>query len=347
MSSQERSRLVRRTVLTHDDKRWLRALPRERTQDGACPNRRSPERSTSRSRANGVQTPSGSRPIVVLAFLKGYPCAGRGSPSAPPAGTIGRWRRVPGTRFPVSVIIVGVPGLSGVASKMSTRSLPSSASPCRREAYDGRSIDPLSRPSYIPCANRGRSGSQLEDGSAWEGSMKLTRRYLLRGGIMLGGGAALIPTRRWFVVLSLTFALASLAHAAPGDPRLVQGVLEWPTTLTAKPFVVIPTEDRRGYYADIQGARRLEPARLTVGARVAGLGTEAARSHEITALAFGSGDAAALALAGGGTSFVIKDPATGQFFRFRANSPTVSDLALPMRSRSAWGRAFRRRRVLG
>jgi len=57
VSSQERSRLVRRTILTHDDKRWLRALPRGRTQDGACPNRRSPERSSGRSRANGVQTP--------------------------------------------------------------------------------------------------------------------------------------------------------------------------------------------------------------------------------------------------------------------------------------------------
>ena len=127
--------------------------------------------------------------------------------------------------------------------------------------------------------------------------MELTRRCLLRWGIMLGGGAALIPTRRWFVVLSLTFALASLAHAAPGDPRLVQGVLEWPTTLTAEPFVVIRTEDGRWYYADIKSARRLEPAALTVGARVAVLGTEAARPHEITALAFGSGDAAALALA--------------------------------------------------
>src|SRR5439155_15904631 len=186
----------------------------------------------------------------------------------------------------------------------------------------------------------GDRGSQLEDGSAWEGSMELTRRCLLRWGIMLGGGAALIPTRRWFVVLSLTFALASLAHAAPGDPRLVQGVLEWPTTLTAEPFVVIRTEDGRWYYADIKSARRLEPAALTVGARVAVLGTEAARPHEITALAFGSGDAAALALAGGGTSFVIKDPATGQVFPFRANSPTVSNLALPMRSRSVWGRAF-------
>src|SRR3989475_8974982 len=113
----------------------------------------------------------------------------------------------------------------------------------------------------------GDRGSQLEDGSAWEGSMELTRRCLLRWGIMLGGGAALIPTRRWFVVLSLTFALASLAHAAPGDPRLVQGVLEWPTKLTAEPFVVIRTEDGRWYYADIKSARRLEPAALTVGAR--------------------------------------------------------------------------------
>ena len=106
-----------------------------------------------------------------------------------------------------------------------------------------------------------------------------------------------IPTRWWFVVLSLTFELASLAHAAPGDPRLVQGVLEWPTKLTAEPFVVIRTDDGRWYYADIKSARRLEPAGLTVGARVAVLGTEAARPHEITALAFGSGNAAALALA--------------------------------------------------
>ena len=127
--------------------------------------------------------------------------------------------------------------------------------------------------------------------------MELTRRYLLRWGIMLGGGAALIPTRRWLVVLSLTFELASLAHAAPGDPRLVQGVLEWPAKLTAEPFVVIRTEDGTWYYADIKSARRLEPAALTVGAHVAVLGTEAARPHEITALAFGSGDAAALALA--------------------------------------------------
>src|SRR5881296_1615345 len=184
-----------------------------------------------------------------------------------------------------------------MAAAVGHRPCPPSSALCRREAYDGRSIDPLCRPSYTPCANRGRSGSQLEDGSAWEGSMELTRRDPLRSGIMLGGGAALILRRRWFVATSLTFALASVAHAAPGDPRLVQGVLEWPTKLTAEPFVVIRTEDGRWYYVEIKSARRLEPAALTVGARVAVLGTEAAGPHEITALAFGSGDAAALALA--------------------------------------------------
>ena len=127
--------------------------------------------------------------------------------------------------------------------------------------------------------------------------MELTRQDPLRSGIMLGGGAALILRRRWFVAMSFTFALASVAHAANGDPRLVQGVLEWPTKLTAEPFVVIRTEDGRWYYVEIKSARRLEPTSLTVGARVAVLGTEAARPHEITALAFGSGDVAALALA--------------------------------------------------
>ena len=77
--------------------------------------------------------------------------------------------------------------------------------------------------------------------------MELTRQDPLRSGIMLGGGAALILRRRWFVAMSFTFALASVAHAANGDPRLVQGVLEWPTKLTAEPFVVIRHRQRAGH----------------------------------------------------------------------------------------------------
>src|SRR5207249_3781277 len=51
------------------------------------------------------------------------------------------------------------------------------------------------------------------------------------------------------------------------------------------------------YYVDVNGAKRLESSAITAGARVTVLGTEAARSHEITALAVSSGDAAALVLA--------------------------------------------------
>jgi len=77
----------------------------------------------------------------------------------------------------------------------------------------------------------------------------------------------------------------------------VQGVLEWPTRLTVEPFVVVRTDDGRWYYAEIKAAKRLESAPLTAGGRVAVLGTEATRPHEITAIAVGSGDAAALAMA--------------------------------------------------
>ena len=103
--------------------------------------------------------------------------------------------------------------------------------------------------------------------------------------------------RRGIVALSVVVLVASAAHAAPGDPRLIQGVLEWPAKLTAEPFVVIRTDDGRWYYTEIKNAKRLESGPLTSGGRVAILGTEAAKPHEITAIAVGSGDAAGLALA--------------------------------------------------
>ena len=103
--------------------------------------------------------------------------------------------------------------------------------------------------------------------------------------------------RRSIVVLALVLASASSAHAVPGDARLVQGVLEWPPKLTVEPFVIVRSEDGHWYYVDVSGAKRLESSAITAGARVTVLGTEAARSHEITALALSSGDAAALVLA--------------------------------------------------
>lgn len=99
------------------------------------------------------------------------------------------------------------------------------------------------------------------------------------------------------VVMTITFVFTSFAHSAPGEPRLVQGVLEWPARLTAEPFVVVHTEDGRWYYAEIKTAKHLESAPLTSGMRVSILGTEAKNPYEINAIALGSGDAAALAMA--------------------------------------------------
>ena len=103
--------------------------------------------------------------------------------------------------------------------------------------------------------------------------------------------------KRGIVALMVVFGFASPAQAAPGDPRLVQGVLEWPAKLTVEPFVVIRTDDGRWYYAEVKAAKRFGSGPLSAGGRVTVLGTEAARPHEIAAIAFGSGDAAALALA--------------------------------------------------
>jgi len=103
--------------------------------------------------------------------------------------------------------------------------------------------------------------------------------------------------KRGLVVLTLMCAFAPSAYAAPGDPRLVQGILEWPAKLTVEPFVVVRADDGLWYYAEINAAKRLESAPLTGGARVAVLGIEATRPHEITAIALRSGDAAALAMA--------------------------------------------------
>jgi hypothetical protein len=89
----------------------------------------------------------------------------------------------------------------------------------------------------------------------------------------------------------------SLAFAGPGEPRLMQGSLEWPTTLSGESFIVVRADDGRLYYVDISSAQRRMPGAITGGARVAVLGIEGAKVQEVTALAIGAGDATALARA--------------------------------------------------
>jgi len=102
--------------------------------------------------------------------------------------------------------------------------------------------------------------------------------------------------KRSLVVLAILTLLAGPALAAPGDPRVVEGTLEWPPNLAAEPFVVVRSEDGRLYYVDISAAQRRVPGPLTAGSRVAVLGVEGTRPHETAAIAFGPGDAAALGL---------------------------------------------------
>ena len=100
------------------------------------------------------------------------------------------------------------------------------------------------------------------------------------------------------IALALSVGLAGPALAAPGDPRIIQGALEWPPALSGgESFIVIRGDDGRVYYADVMAAQRHVQGALSAGSHIALLGLEGTKPHEIIAVALGSGDAAALSLA--------------------------------------------------
>jgi hypothetical protein len=100
------------------------------------------------------------------------------------------------------------------------------------------------------------------------------------------------------VALALSVGLAGPAVAAPGDPRLIQGALEWPPALSGgETFIVMRGDDGRVYYADVMAAQRHVQGALSAGSHITLLGLEGTKTHEIIAVAVGSGDAAALSLA--------------------------------------------------
>jgi len=100
------------------------------------------------------------------------------------------------------------------------------------------------------------------------------------------------------IALILTVVLAAPALGAPGDPRLIQGKLEWPAALSGnEPFIVLRGDDGRVYYADVMAAQRYVQGTLSAGSQTALIGLESTKPHEIIAVALGSGDTAALSLA--------------------------------------------------
>jgi hypothetical protein len=102
--------------------------------------------------------------------------------------------------------------------------------------------------------------------------------------------------KRSLIALAILALFSGTASAAPGDPRVVQGTLEWPPSLSAEPFIVLRSEDGRLVYVDISAAQRRIPGALTAGSRVAVLAVEGARPYEMAAMAVGAGDASALGL---------------------------------------------------
>ena len=108
---------------------------------------------------------------------------------------------------------------------------------------------------------------------------------------------------------SLSFAIPALA--APGEPRFLQGTVEWPAALNGEPVMIVRGDDGRVYAADVSGARRQGAETVRVGGRVALLVIEGTRAHDVTAIVIGAGDATSLAraLSQGGVPAAAATPA--------------------------------------
>lgn len=91
--------------------------------------------------------------------------------------------------------------------------------------------------------------------------------------------------------LALVLLVSPGASAAPGDPRVIVGVVEWPASLGAEPFAVLRGDDGRLYYADVGTAHRHGAAEVHAGDRVAVAGVEGLRPHELLATLIAADDA--------------------------------------------------------
>jgi hypothetical protein len=97
---------------------------------------------------------------------------------------------------------------------------------------------------------------------------------------------------RLLLVLLAVTVFSAPAFGAPGDPRIIQGMVEWPQALGTEPFVVVRGDDGQTYAVDVQNAQRRGSGPVGAGNRISVVGVEASRPHEVAALAVGVGDAA-------------------------------------------------------
>jgi hypothetical protein len=92
-----------------------------------------------------------------------------------------------------------------------------------------------------------------------------------------------------FITLASVVFLTEIAAAAPGDPRIVKGTLEWPATLASEPIAVVRGDDGALYYVEATSAERVA---APITGRVSVVGIEGMKPQELSAVIIGSGDTA-------------------------------------------------------
>jgi hypothetical protein len=99
--------------------------------------------------------------------------------------------------------------------------------------------------------------------------------------------------RSLVLTLASLVLLTEIAAAAPGDPRLLKGTLEWPATLATESIAVIRGDDGTLYYVDASSAERLG---APITGRVSVVGIEGMKAQELSAVIIGGGDSALTSL---------------------------------------------------
>ena len=99
--------------------------------------------------------------------------------------------------------------------------------------------------------------------------------------------------RSLVLTLASLLLLTEIAAAAPGDPRLLKGTLEWPATLAMESIAVIRGDDGVLYYVDATTAERLG---APITGRVSVVGIEGMKAQELSAVIIGGGDSALTSL---------------------------------------------------
>lgn len=99
--------------------------------------------------------------------------------------------------------------------------------------------------------------------------------------------------RPLLLALASVMVLTEVAVAAPGDPRLLKGTLEWPATLATESLAVIRGDDGGVYYVDASTAERLG---TPITGRVSVVGIEGTKPQEVSAVVIGAGDSALISV---------------------------------------------------